>query len=198
MAKEKFYTVQEAVGILHYSERHFRALLADGELTGAYRLTPRGKWLIPERVLFRLKAEQPESEKDVRTSDTGVKRLIRELQRASVTVAGKRIDMARLFWMLSEFLLAGMEPASVFPTALAALSQGTAEERANAANFAARELMFKLRAFQLVQDETRQRGLRAYGVVACTPRGASVVQALMAKKWPRPQFEPTSEDNPQE
>lgn len=198
MAKEKLYTVKEAVGILHYSERHLRAVLADGELTGAYRLTPRGKWLIPESVLFRLKAEQPESEKDVGMSDTGVKRLIRELQRASVTVAGKRIDMARLFWMLSEFLLAGMEPASVFPTALAELSEGTAEERANAANFAARELMFKLRAFQLVQDENRSFGTRAYNVVTCTPLGARVVQALMAKKWPRPQFEPASKSDPQE
>jgi len=96
--------------------------------------------------------------------------------------------MARLFWWLSDFLLAGMEPGSIFPTAMAVLPKGASDGGAKASNYISTQLMFKLRSLRLVRDENRTRGERGYTVVVCTELGARVVQALMARKWPRPRL----------
>ncbi len=115
-----------------------------------------------------------------------VAELIGELENEGWLMADKVVSQAELFWMLSEFFLAGMEQSSIFPTAMAALATGTQDERGRAANYVARELVFKLRALGLVRDENRMQRQRGYSVVVCTELGVRAVRALMAKKWPRP------------
>ncbi len=195
---------REAATKLGYDDGYVTKLIRDGKL----KATKKGQrpWDVdPESVeAYLLKRDRkgpvgnsrPEplapAKEPTRTvalgSDAEASVLIRELEREGTAVAGEVATMAKLFWWLSEFLLAGMEPASIFPTALSVLPRGAPDGGGKAANYVARELMFKLRALGLVCDEGRMQGHRGYTVVVCTELGRRVVQALMARNWPRPRL----------
>lgn len=57
---EELYTLKKAADALKYSERHMRQLCIDGKVDGAYRLTDRGKWLIPRTAVLHFSKGQPE------------------------------------------------------------------------------------------------------------------------------------------
>ena len=160
----------------------------DPDSVEAYKLKRDGREQIGEKEPASPGTAQASSERVSAVSDAQVGELIEDLEQDGIAVAGNFASMARLFWWLSDFLLAGMEPGSIFPTAMAMLPKGAPDGGAKASNYVSSELMFKLRLLRLVKDENRTRGQRGYTVVVCTELGAMVVQALVARKWPRPRI----------
>jgi excisionase family DNA binding protein len=169
---------------------------ADRESVEAYRLVvespkserPSGTagGLLTEETQRPDKETSPESTAGrTSESDSEAANLIPELEADVIVVADKRVNMAQLFWALSRFFLDGLERGSIFPTVMEFLPEGSADERAAAANEAVRKLMFALRTLELVHDENRQYGRRGQTVVACTTLGARVIRALRSKGWPR-------------
>ena len=201
---------KEAAYILKCTRGHVAYMLNSGKLTGRKGL--RGWNSYPESVeKYRLIVEGPQSEPTdqtadlptaERTPDSGdnhsqepreniitetdslVANIVSELEEDAVAVAGKRITMAQLFYMLSQYFLNGIEPGSIFPSLLECLPQGDEHKRANEVNEAFRKLMFELRTLQLVHDENRIQGTRGYTITVSTTLGAKVIRALQKRKLP--------------
>ncbi|KKN45074.1 hypothetical protein LCGC14_0686560 [marine sediment metagenome] len=53
MTDKRYYTMKQVAELLSLSYNWTVALAARGELPGAFRLTPRGRWLVDATVLDR-------------------------------------------------------------------------------------------------------------------------------------------------
>jgi hypothetical protein len=128
----------------------------------------------------------PNSPSEGRESDSEENIARHLVKKNAAMLAGKSVSMAQLFWFLGEFFLAGIDPASIFPSVLTRLTAGSDDEKAAVANCAASELMFELRRLQLVRNENRYGVMgRGYSVVVATELGARVMMHLQSPNWPK-------------
>lgn len=103
---------------------------------------------------------------------------ISELESDIVSLGGQPINMARLFWIMGQHFLRGIQPDGIFSIIHTIFQKANADEWSKAE----RNLVFKLRSLQLIHDEQRQHRTTGYTLTIATPLGSSVINEL-AKKW---------------
>jgi hypothetical protein len=145
-------------------------------MSGNTILLPYWAWLIIG--LIALMAAQFLVYREVRRQGYTVENAISELESAIIILGGQSTDMATLFWKLGRHFLQGIQPEGIFWVMHKIFPEDRGPETAKAEE----NLMYKLRALQLIHDEQRQHGIKGYTLTMATPLGTSVIREL-AKKW---------------
>jgi excisionase family DNA binding protein len=121
----------------------------------------------------------------VNVPDLEIINMVQEFEKISYFIDGTYINIAQMFWMLNQFFMDGIEPASIFPTLLQVVPVNDPDKKAKAANETLRMLMFELRTLGLVHDIQRRYRTKAYMVVVATKLGLKVLRVLESRGWPR-------------
>jgi len=115
---------------------------------------------------------------EVRKQHDAVEGAISELESGIVSLGGQSINMAKLFWILGQHFLRGIQSDSIFSIIHTTFQKANTDEWGKAEQ----NLVFKLRSLQLIHDEQCQHRMTGYTLTIATPLGSSVINEL-AKKW---------------
>ncbi len=202
----------EAAQILRYAKSYITELIRDGKLKGTkiglrfwdvdpksveeYQSLMEGTRAITPVESSNQPMKEPtqlvEQEHVKSTTVNGIDitetetiNMVQELEKRSYFTDGTNVNFARMFWMLSQFFMDGIEPASIFPTLLQVVPVNDPEKKANATSETLRMLMFELRTLGLVHDEQRWSRKTGYMVIVVTEKGLKVLRVLETRGWPR-------------
>lgn len=115
---------------------------------------------------------------EVRKQLCSVERAISALESDIISLGGQSINMARLFWVMGQHFLRGIQPDNIFSSIRTIFQEANADEL----NKAEPKLIFKFRTLQLIHDEQRQHRTTGYTLTIATPLGHSVMNELV-RKW---------------
>jgi|WetSurMetagenome_2_1015567.scaffolds.fasta_scaffold173475_1 hypothetical protein len=202
----------EAAKMLHHKSSYITELIRGGKLKGS-KIGPR-RWDVDPKSVeeYRSLTEgtqakpQPETGSQlggkptqlvgqeysesstvngINVPDLEIINMVQEFEKISYFTDGTYINIAQMFWMLSQFFMDGIEPASIFPTLLQVVPVNDPDKKVKAANETLRMLMFELRTLGLVQDEQRWARTKGYMVIVVTELGLKVLRVLESRGWPR-------------